>query len=279
MIGSVGTSNNIKPKSINTNTNSNGSNAVNFIRPPENNTTLEYVSPTKKASDAYTIKQLISFSPANHSSLSSMTHQSQLVYNNSTASTAATVSVSPALATSSSTSLLLNAPSTHPVSSKNTPSSGSKSKSDSHHRSQSSSNGSNNNNFLHNNNNSKQNAPRLKDNQVIDLSCDTDDGEVVTKKPKHHKHKHNKKSKESGSSSSSMTNNSISTSAGANASLNIANNLSLPNPVQPMLNQLHHQTTSMGLTPSANDEVDHNKIIHDLKVNRSLLRKYFDLQL
>lgn len=277
MVSSVGTSNNIKPKSINTNTNSNGS-TINYSRPLETHPTLEYVSPTKKASDSYSISQLISYSPSNHSSLSSMTHQTQLVYNNSTASTATTATVA-AAAVPSPSSLLLPAPSSHPASSKNTPSSGSKSKSDSHHRSQSSSNGSNNNNFLHNNNNSKQIAPRLKDgpHQIIDLSCDTDDGEITAKKPKHHKHKHNKKSKESGGSGS--MNNSISTSASAGSSATIANNLPLSNPVQTMLNQMHHQAASMGLTPSANDEVDHNKIIHDLKVNRSLLRKYFDLQL
>lgn len=265
IIGSVGTSNNIKPKSINTNTNSNGSSAINFIRPPET-PTLGYVSPTRKASDAYTISQLISYAAPNHSSLSSMTHPTQLAYNNSTAT--------------ASSSLLLPAPSTHPASSKNTPISGNKSKADGHHRSQSSSNGSNNNNFLHSNNNSKQNAPRLKDTQIIDLSNDTDDGEVAAKKPKHHKHKHNKKSKESGGGST-ISSMSTGASASANSSASTANSLSLPNPVQSMINQIHHQTTApqMGMAQLANDEVDHNKIVHDLKVNRSLLRKYFDLQL
>lgn len=112
-----------------------------------------------------------------------------------------------------------------------------------------SSNGSNNNSFQHNNNNSKATV------QFIDL-CDTDDGESAAKKSKPNKHKHNKKSKE----------------------IEQRNSLPMPNNVH-LLNQLH-QPTALGANASAaTDEVDHNQIIHDLKVNRSFLRKYFDLQL
>lgn len=271
MPGSVSTSNNLKPKSILTNANSNGSTA-NFSRPPENNVALDFMASAKKASD-HSISQLISYSPSTHSSLSSMTHTHQ-------PQAPPAVVAATALPSSSTTPLLLTSPPpSHPVSNKNSLGSSSKSKSDSHHRSQSSSNGSNNNNFLHTNNNSKQTTSRLKDQhsapQFIDLSGDTDDGEVSAKKAKHHKHKHNKKSKET----ISMHSIGASGSGSAGGSIGATSNLALPNSVQSMLNHIHQQTTSIGLNPSANDEIDHNKIIHDLKVNRSLLRKYFDLQL
>lgn len=139
--------------------------------------------------------------------------------------------------------------STH-SSSKTAQGSSSKSKSDSHYRPQTLSNGSNNNNFLHANNNNKQAPARLDNAMFIDL-CDTDDVEMSSKKPKPHKHKHNKKSKDSGPA--------------------LANSVHL-------LSQMH-PATGMGANAAVSDEVDHNQIIHDLKVNRSFLRKYFDLQL
>lgn len=270
MLGSVSTSNNVKSKSIIT-TISNG-NTMNFGRTSEYILPkLEYVSPTKKASD-HSISQLIAYASSNHSSVNSMAHQPQSAYNN--ASVAALSMAPPSLplqlpppaSSSSSSSSTKNASSN---------SSSKSNKSDSHHRSQSSSNSStnNNNNFLHTNNNSKQTASHLKVNSthIIDLSSDTDDGEVAAKKSKHHKHKHSKKNKESGSSNS----NSASTSS----------TMPAPPPQQPnsvQFNHMHHPAASM-----VSDEVDHNKIIHDLKVNdlhdlkvnRSLLRKYFDLQL
>lgn len=222
----------IKSKPI---TSSNG-NAVNFSRQPDNQ--MGYVSPTKKASD-HSISQLISCTPSNHSSIvSTLKHQMpHSAYESPTAS------------------------SSHSISSKSTHGSSSKPKMDSQHRAQSSSNGSNNNNFLHNNNNNnKHSAARQLDTTmitptIIDLSCDTDEGEPSAKKPKPHKHKHNKKSKES-----------------------IGNSVALPNTAH-LISQMHQASSAMNVTPSANDEVDHNQIIHDLKVNRSFLRKYFDLQL
>lgn len=216
----------IKPKLI---TSSNGS-PVSY----SNSTSLEYVSPTKKASD-HSISQLISCPPTNHSTLASaLLHPPQSLQQ----------SYSDNPTTSS-----------HSVSNKGTPGSSSKPKSDSHHRPQTTPNGSNNNNFLHNNNNSKQTVPRPSESgTVIDL-CDTDDGELTAKKPKLHKHKHNKKSKDNERSAS----------------------IPLPNTVH-LLSQLH-QTTSMGQNAVVSADVDHNQIINDLKVNRSFLRKYFDLQL
>lgn len=236
LLSSSSTSISIKSKSI---TGSNG-NTPNYVRQTDNNlSSLEYVSPTKKASD-HSISQLISSSTSNHSAYVSTInkHQTQLLGHSSYADNPTT--------------------SAHSVSSKSTPGSSSKSKYDSQHRSQTSSNGSNNNNFLHNNNNSKpttvQRPPPTPMDTFIDL-CDTDDGESSAKKAKPHKPKHNKKSKESEQ----------------------RNSLPLPNTVH-MLNQLH-QPATLGANASANDEVDHNQIIHDLKVNRTFLRKYFDLQL
>lgn len=238
MMSNTSTSSSTRMKSITSNSSSNGS-APNFSRhTTENNLSIEYVSPTKKASD-HSISQLISYAPPNHSAIAATLMQP-------TQFTLPPLSFADNPTTSQ-----------HSLLNKNMPGSSLKTKSDSHHRPQASSNGSINNNFLHNNNNSKQTASRLKDSApIIDLSGDTDDGEVAAKKPKQHKHKHNKKSKESLGSSVVVP----------------------PNPVQSMLNQMH-QTASMSLNPSACDEVDHNKIIHDLKVNRSFLRKYFDLQL
>lgn len=203
------------------------------------NASIEYVSPIKKASD-HSISQLISYPSLNHSSYTSkLLPQTQPSLSQTTYTDNPTTS-------------------THSVSNKSQPSSSIKQKTtDNHHRPQSNtSNGSNNNNFLHNNNNSKQSTSRSKDTNppVIDL-CDTDEGETTAKKPKLHKHKHNKKSKES-----------------------VGSNVPLQNTVQSMLNQIH-QASTMTLNSSACDEVDHNQIIHDLKVNRSFLRKYFDLQL
>lgn len=248
MMSSLGTSITMKQKPITINTcssNSNG-NAPSFSRHSEGGITLpdvSYVSPTKRASD-HSISQLISYTPSNHSALTStLLQQTQ---------------------SSLSQSSYVDNPttSTHSVSSKSLPSSTLKSSksSDSHHRPQSStSNGSINNN-IYNNNNSKQTTPSRKEVglAIIDL-CDTDDGESTAKKPKPHKHKHSKKSKESVGSSS-------------------GNSVPMPNTVQSMLNQIH-QASSMGLNSAACDEVDHNQIIHDLKVNRTFLRKYFDLQL
>lgn len=226
------------PKSITSSPSSSNGNTLNFSRHSDNNLSVEYVSPTKKASD-YSISQLISHPSINHSAFASTLMQQ-------TQSSMPQSSYADNPTTSS-----------HSVSNKNMPGSSLKARSDSHHRPQSTSNGAINNNFLHNNNNSKQTATRVKDSApIIDLSNDTDDGDSPAKKPKLHKHKHSKKSKES------MHGNSV----------------ALPNPVQSMLNQMH-QSSSMSLNPSACDEVDHHKIIHDLKVNRSFLRKYFDLQL
>lgn len=270
----------IKPKSIITNNNSSSNgNPSNFNRHPENSVSLDYVSGVKKASD-HSMSQFMPYSTTTTSStsLSSSSHHSNMASNlihqtqsglshpsyientaamasaaaSSTNTTQAVIIAGSTAASSSSHSI---------ISSKHMPSSSSnassKPKSDSHHRPQTSSNGSNNNNFLHNNNNSKPTSSRLKDSgTIIDLSCDTDDGEVTAKKSKH-KHKHNKKSKDSPSNSS----------------------VSLPNNVQTMMTQMHQTPSSMGLTSAVNDEVDHNQIIHDLKVNRTFLSKYFDLQL
>lgn len=225
----------IKPKLI---TSSNGS-PVSYSRHSENSSTsLEYVSPTKKASD-HSISQLIACPPTNHTTLTAALLHSTQALQQSYADSPTTSS------------------SSHSVSNKVTPGASSKPKSDTHHRqSQSTPNGSNNNNFLHNNNNSKQTAPRASDTAtVIDL-CDTDDGESTAKKPKPHKHKHNKKSKD-------IERNAVS--------------LPLPNSVH-LINQLQ-QTASMGQNAVLSADVDHNQIINDLKVNRSFLRKYFDLQL
>lgn len=229
------------PKSIIGNTNSSNVNTLNFSRHSENDLSVEYITPTRKASD-YSISQLISYPSSNHSAIAStLMQQTQ-----SPMPRQSSYADNPTSSSSSS----------HSVSTKNMPGSSLKPRSDSHHRPQSSSNGSNNNTFLHNNNNSKPTASRLKDAApIIDLSNDTDDGDGSAKRPKPHKHKHNKKSKE-------MHGNSV-------APANMAPS---------MLSQMH-QTTSMSLNPSACEEVDHNKIIHDLKVNRSFLRKYFDLQL
>lgn len=219
---------NIKAKPINS---SNGS-AVNLSRNSDN-LSLEYVSPTRKASD-HSISQLISCSPSNHSLVS-------------------TIKLQP-LSLTQTQSAYDTPSSSHSLSSKGTQGSTSKPKSDSQPRPQSSSNGSNNNNFLHNNNNSKHTSPRPIDSSAFIDLCDTDDGETSAKKPKQHKHKHNKKSKES-----------------------IGNSIPLQNTVH-LMNQMH-QASVMSVNPSASDEIDHNQIIHDLKVNRSFLRKYFDLQL
>lgn len=224
----------IKPKS------SNGSNGgtTNLGRHSDN-LPLEYVSPSRKASD-HSISQLISCAPSNYSAILSTTmkHQAQSI-----------------------TQSVYDTPSSsHSLSNKGTQGSSSKPKSDSQHRIQSSSaNGPNNNNFLHNNNNnnnSKHTSPRppMDSSAFIDL-CDTDEGETSSKKPKQHKHKHNKKSKEI-----------------------VGNSIPLQSSVH-LMNQLHQASTMNVNHPSGNDEVDHNQIIHDLKVNRSFLRKYFDLQL
>lgn len=216
---------------------SNGGGAATFSRHPDS-LLVEYVSPTKKASD-FSITQIISGSPSNHSShVSSTKHQTQSFLQTAYADNPTT--------------------SSHSISNKSGQSGGSKSKSDIHHRPQSSANSSNNNNFLssNNNNNSKQAPQRLMDmSPACIVLSDTDDGEITAKKPKHHKHKHNKKSRESAS-----------------------NNVPLQNTVH-LPNQMSQKASSMGVNAPASDEVDHNQIIHDLKVNQSFMRKYFDLQL
>ncbi|XP_031620313.1 yemanuclein-like isoform X2 [Contarinia nasturtii] len=208
---------------------SNG-NAVNYGRHLDTNASLEYVSPTKKASD-HSISQLILPAPSsNHSSfVPPIKLQTQTLahtpYDNPTTSSSLSVSNKSTQGSSSKASKLLDG--------------------QQHHRPQSSSNGANNNNFLHNNNNSKHTTPQrpIESAAFIDL-CDTDDGETTAKKPKQHKHKHNKKSKDSVGS----------------------NNVPLTNTVH-MLNQMHHQPTSMSINPVAalGEEVDANQIIHDLK--------------
>lgn len=237
VLSSSSTAISVKPKS---NASSNG-NAANFVPRTDGKLSIEFSSPTKKASD-HSISQLISSSTSNHSPyVSTIKHQTALLGHSSYADNATTSAQS--------------------VSSKSTQGSSSKSKFDSQHRPQSSSNGSNNNNFLHNNNNSKPTVhrPPPQMDTFIDL-CDTDDGggESPAKKSKPHKPKHNKKSKESEQ----------------------RNSLPLPSntAVHSMLNQ--YSPVALGANPSASDEVDHNQIIHDLKVNRTnFLRKYFDLQL
>ncbi|XP_055325031.1 yemanuclein isoform X2 [Sitodiplosis mosellana] len=163
-----------KPKSISS---SNG-NATNYVRQSDTNLSLEYVSPTKKASD-HSIQQLMSSSTSNHSAyVSTIKHQSQLLGHSSYAENPTT--------------------SAHSVSNKSTQGSSSKSKFDGPHRPQSTANGSNNNSFLHNNNNNKAiGVQRPLPVDTIDL-CDTDEGEPMAKKSKPHKPKkdHNKKSKE-----------------------------------------------------------------------------------
>lgn len=222
-------------------TSSNG--IVTAYKHPETNI-LEYVTPTKKASD-HSISQLISSAPSNHSPFvptmkPSLAHSS---YDNTTITIAATATVA-------------SATTSHALSMKTLHGSSSKPKIDGQHRPQSSSNGSNNNNFLYNNNNSSNKHTNLRptDNSTFIDLCDTDDGETTAKRPKPHKHKHNKKSKES-----------------------VGNSIPVPNTMH-MLNQMQ-PTAPINVNPSVSEEVDHNQIIHDLKVNRSFLRKYFDLQL
>lgn len=217
---------------------SNGS-TPNFSRLSENSLSLEYVSPTKKASD-HSITQIISGPTSNHSAhVSSIKHQSLAFSNNTENPT-----------TSSHTT---------PIKHGQPTSGSSKSKTDIHHRQpQSSSNSSTNNNFVNNNNNNnnKPSAQRLLDGApACIVISDTDDCETTPKKPKQHKHKHNKKNRD-----------------------NVSNNVPLQNTAH-LLHQMSQQASAMGVNSTANDEVDHNKIIHDLKVNRSFLRKYFDLQL
>lgn len=103
---------------------------------------------------------------------------------------------------------------------------------------------------------STQRSTSKLQHQVIDLS-ESDDAEIVefstlAKKPKPHKHKHNKKTKELGGLGTIATTQQMSTS--------------------------HHTTSaSIPTTDLTNDEIDHNQIIHDLKVNAMLFRKHFDL--
>lgn len=243
LASSPSTSANLKNnKSIN---NSNGG-AANFSRHPESNLLVDYVSPTKKASDniSHSITQIISGPIANHSSshVSSHKHQTQ-----------------PSMA-QSTYSIDNPTTSAHSIPNKSGQSGGSKQKSDVHHRSQSSTNSSNNNNFINNNNNnnSKHTTPRhMNSASTCIVLSDTDDGETTPKKAKQHKHKHNKKSRET-----------------------VSNNVPLPNPVHLMNHHISQQASAMGVNSATSDDpVDHDQIIHDLKVNRSFLRKYFDLQL
>lgn len=229
-------SNSSKSKSI---TGSNG-NATNYVRQADSNYSLEYVSPTKKASD-HSISQLISSPTSNHSAyVTTIKHQTQFSAHSSYTDNSATASVP----------------------NKSTQGSSSKSKFDGQHRSQTNANGSGNSNFVHNNNNNKVTSiQRSIPVDTIDL-CDTDadEGEPMAKKSKSHKTKKDKKSKESEQ----------------------RNNLALPNTVH-LINQQLQQPSVTAATTGANasvsDEVDHNQIIHDLKVNSSFLRKYFDLKL
>lgn len=107
---------------------------------------------------------------------------------------------------------------------------------------------------VHNNNNTSHNSsskvskssiyisPKSK-SQIIELS-ESDEAEVIEihtppKKAKSHKHKHNKKSRESSDRSISH----------------------------------HTSPASIPTTDLTNDEIDHNQIIHDLKVNNPLKPK------
>lgn len=220
--------------------NSNGG-AANFSRHPESNLLVDYVSPTNKASDiSHSITQIISGPTANHSSSHVSSHKHQ---------------TQPSMA-QSTYSIDNPTTSAHSIPNKSGQSGGSKQKSDVHHRSQSSTNSSNNNNFINNNNNSKHTTQRhMNSASTCIVLSDTDDGETTPKKAKQHKHKHNKKSRET-----------------------VSNNVPLPNHL--MNHHISQQASAMGVNSSTSDDpVDHDQIIHDLKVNRSFLRKYFDLQL
>lgn len=223
--------------SINT-SNING-NAFNLSWLTSNKLPNDYISPTKKASD-HSISQIISYSSSNHfSTVSSLKHQQQSIITSENSS-------------SKSSSSHINRPTQNSYTSIKKPDHSAKAQ-------QLPSNG------------SQKQCQSIPKPSVIEVSDDTTDesdesvkffeptdSSNYPKKSKSHKHKSKKEKHDIGSINSTFT-----SSATNIVNLNAASS--------------SHTSSVHVVHPLVNDEVDHDKIIHDLKVNSFLLKDQIDL--